>query len=170
MAKDLQTAVKIRKTFMDREHKSVRRMNWDWPEDMVEVGTCEAILYRSDKWQTNGKEIDYKHVAEGPQRLLVSESLADIDDLHGPGVRLKKMPDSFAVLAKSLGIQARLYADGLGKRFQKDYVEMRFPKECMLAAGKLRTGDTFCFIYGRSGVFALILGDKLDVLKDGIVG
>lgn len=170
MAKDLQKAVKLRETFMDRNHSSVRRMQWSWPDDMIEVGTCEAILYKSDKWQKDGREVDYKHVSEGPQRLLICESMAEMDDLRGPWVDLEKMPDSFAVLAKSLGIQARLYADDSGTKFQKDYVEMRFPRGSMLGAGRLRNGDTFCFVYGQSGVFALVVGDKLDVLKDGIVG
>lgn len=166
--RSLSEAVSIRERFMDREHSRVERVSWEWPDSMVEVGTCEAILYTSDKWQKDGKEINYKHVAEGPQRLFLREDVAE--GFSGPVVKLKSLPDSFAVLAKSLGVQAHLFADDSGEKFQKDFAELRFPGACMLGAGKLLNGDTTCFVYDRSGVLALVVGDKLDVLKDGIVG
>ena len=166
---DLDKAVKLRERFQDREHSSVRRMPWNWPKQMVEVGTCEAILYNSDKWQKDGKRIDYKHVSEGPQRLLLSLKEADGGVMHGPLVDLKAMPDSFAVLAKSLGVQTRLFANDDGTKFQKDYAQLSF-SGCTLGAGILKNGDTFCFVFDDSGVVALVVGDKLEVLKDGIVG
>lgn len=164
--KQLDQAVKIRETFTDRPHTSVRRMGWDWPKTMISIGTCEAILYRSDKWQKDGKEIDYKHVAEGPQELLVGDVLFEgaPSDIKAENVRMNDWPDSFAILAKSLGVQSKLRTrDGR-------YVEMRFPKGSMLGAGKFKDGSVFCFVFNFSGVLALVQGEKLDVLKDGIVG
>ena len=162
--KDIETAVKIREKFTDRPHESVRRMDWEWPSSMIEVGTCEAIMYSSDKWQKRrGDKKDYKHVAEGPQRLYLKAN-ADLGGAkpRGKKIELKGMPDSFAILADSLGVQSKLHETG-------EYVQLGFPKST-LAAGKFRNGKVFCFVFDASGVIAMVVGEKLDVLKDGIVG
>lgn len=156
--KDLNTATKIRERFMDKEHSSVRRMGWEWPKRMNHVGSCEAIMYTSDKWQKDGKKIDYKHVAEGAQKLYLR---SDLDDFGGKSKTLPGLPDSFAVLADSLGIQTKI--DG-------EYFELKFPKGSKLGAGKFKNGAVFCFVFDSTGVLALVDGKKLDVLKDGIVG
>lgn len=134
-------------------------MDWKWPKEMVEVGTCEAIMYTSDKWQEDGKQIDYKHVSEGYQELYLRPDI-DIFD-SGSTTNVSGMPDSFAVLADSLGIQAKV---------GDEYYELKFPKGSKLGAGKFKNGEVFCFVFDQTGVLALAIGDKLDVLKDGIVG
>lgn len=171
-AKSLDRSIKIREDFYDTPHKRIEQVKWDWPERLVEAGDCEAILYTSNKWQKDGKEIDYKHVKEGPQKIFLREDInltGEEQEFFGPLVDMRgEFPDSFAVLAKSLGIQARLYVDNEGKKYGH-YVDLKFPKS-MLGGGKFEDGTTFCFVYDSSGVLALVIGEKLDILKDGIVG
>ncbi len=139
---------------------------------MIEVGNCEAILYTSNKWQKDGKMIDYKHVKESDQKLLLRPDVAasgDADEFYGPYVDLDgEFPDSFAVLADSLSVQAHLYSNEAGTKYS-DYVDLKFPKS-KLGAGKFDDGAVFCFVYDRSGVLAVVIGEELDVIKDGIVG
>jgi hypothetical protein len=139
---------------------------------MIEVGDCEAILYTSNKWQKDGKMIDYKHVKEGAQKILLRPDVAftgDAEDMFGPEVNMEgEFPDSFAVLADTISIQAHLYDNDAGTKFG-EYVDLKFPKS-KLGAGKFDDGGVFCFVYDRSGVLAVVIGEELDVLKDGIVG
>lgn len=171
-SKSLGNAIKIREDFYDKPHKKQQQVNWAWPAEMVEVGDCEAILYTSNKWQKDGKMIDYKHVKEGDQKLMLRSDVAltgDADEMFGPVVDMRnEFPDSFAVLAQSISIQARLYSDDSGKKYG-DYVDLKF-KGSKLGAGKFDDGSSFCFVYDKSGVLAVVVGEKLDVLKDGIVG
>ena len=172
MVKSIDRSIKIREDFHDKPHSRQQQVRWAWPEEMIEVGDCEAILYTSNKWQKDGKQIDYKHVKEGAQKLLLRPDIAltgDADEMFGPEIDLTgEFPDSFAVLAKSISIQARLYSDDSGKKFG-DYVDMKFSGST-LGAGKFDDGGTFCFVYDSTGVLAVVIGEKLDVLKDGIVG
>lgn len=172
MVKSLDRSIKIREDFYDKPHQRTKKVSWKWPKEMIEVGDCEAILYTSNKWQKDGKMIDYKHVKEGDQKLLLRPDVAitgDAEDLYGPYVDLQgEFPDSFAVLADSLGIQARLYSDDDGTTYE-GYMDLKFPKS-KLGAGKFDDGSVFCFVYDSSGVLAVVIGEELDVLKDGIVG
>jgi len=170
--KTLRNAIKIREDFHDKPHVKQQRVKWTWPREMIEVGDCEAILYTSDKWQKDGKKIDYKHVKEGEQKLLMRPDVTptgDEEEIFGPLVDLHgDFLDSFAVLADSLSIQARLYANDEGTKYG-DYVDMKFPR-AKLGAGRFDDGGTFCFVYNSTGVLAVVIGEELDVLKDGIVG
>lgn len=171
-AKSIDRSIKIREAFHDKPHKRQERVTWEWPREMVEVGDSEAILYTSDKWQKDGKMIDYKHVKEGEQKLLLRSDIAftgDAEEMFGPMVDVKgDFPDSFAVLADSLSIQAHLYADHEGNSYG-DFVDLKFSRS-KLGAGRCDDGSCFCFVYDKSGVLAVVIGPKLDVLKDGIVG
>ena len=155
--RSLSRSIKIRENFYDKPHNSTQKVKWEWPDEMIEVGECEAILYTSNKWQKNGKMIDYKHVKEGPQKLLLRPHVAfagDEDEMYGPYVNLKgDFPDSFAVLAESLGIQARLYSDDDGKKYS-GYADLKFSRS-KLGAGQFDDGSTFCFVYDQSGVLAV---------------
>lgn len=171
-AKSIDRSIRIREDFYDKPHRQTQKVSWKWPTKLIEVGDCEAILYTSNKWQRDGKMIDYKHVKEGAQKLLLRPDVAfhgDEEEYFGPYIDMRgEFPDSFAVLAKSLGIQARLYADDEGKTYG-EYVDLKFPRS-MLGAGKFDDGSAFCFVYDSSGVLAVVIGEELDVIKDGIVG
>src|SRR5690606_27940567 len=172
MVKSIDRSIKIREDFHDKPHSRQQQVRWAWPEERIEVGDCEAIPYTSNKWQKDGKQIDYKHVKEGGQKLLRRPDIAltrDADEMFGPEMDLtRELLDSLAVLEKSISIQPRLYSDDSGKKFG-DYVDVKFSGST-LGAGKFDDGGTFCFVYDSTGVLAVVIGEKLDVLKDGIVG
>lgn len=171
--KTLDRSIKIREDFHDKPHSRQQKVSWKWPTKLIEVGDCEAILYTSNKWQKNPrKTVDYKHVAEGPQKLLLRPDIqfsGDEKEFFGPTINMRgEFPDSFAILADSMGIQARLYSDDSGKKYS-GYVDLKFPRS-KLGAGKFDDGGAFCFVYDSSGVLAVVIGKELDILKDGIVG
>lgn len=185
-ARDIEAATALRETFVDRRAERQQAVPWKWPRSLREVGKCEAVMYASDKWQKgrgrNWLE-DYKHRAEGVQWVLVRDGfLRDAETnrdlaLSGPIIDLEPMPDSFAVLADVLGVQMQFY-DSKGDP-ETDYF---LPKgdtnlyEIAIARAKLGaakfpdTGQTFLMIYTSAGVEMIIVGEKLDVEKDGIVG
>lgn len=171
--RSIESAVKIREDFYDKPHSRQQRVSWNWPTKMLEVGDCQAILYTSNKWQKDGRMIDYKHIKEGRQKLLLhpnSVLTGDAKKMYGPTISLDdEFPDSFAVLAKSMGIQAQLYTDASCKKLGP-FVDLKF-SQCKIGAGKFTSdGATFVFVYDSKGVIAVVIGDKLDVIKDGIVG
>ena len=175
-------AVKLRETFMDREAKRKTKLKWKWPSHLIEAGSCEAVMYTSDKWRDDGDYVDYKHVAEGPQTLYVKEGfLRDYDgeemELYGDTVELSgEMPDTIAMLAPILGLQCRLLdEDEDGEVYLPNGDENLYQipiAGAKLGAGKHpETAATFLVVYTESGgVLCMITGTKLDVLKDGIVG
>jgi hypothetical protein len=182
---DLATASSIRETFVDRPPERRQNVPWRWPRVMREVGRCEAVMYASDKWQKgrgrNWLE-DYKHIAEGAQWVLarpgflVDFKTGDELDLCGPEIELYPMPTSFAVLADVLGIQMQFYEDAdnsdgyMLPNGDAGLYEVTIAR-AKLGAGKFPdSGDTFLFLYTAAGVELLIVGEKLDVEKDGIVG
>jgi hypothetical protein len=162
---NLDSAIEIREDFYDAPHTRKKKVSWKWPKKLYPLGSCEAILYTSNKWQKDGSFVDYKHVSEAPQKLFISPRLL----IEGDSLRKssskplmpKSFPDGFAVLAKCIAIQAKC---------GKEFFELKFPKNSMLGAGKFKNGKTFCFIYNSDGVLALVTGKELEVLKDGIVG
>ena len=60
----------LREKFVDRPVEIERAVPWQWPRRLREIGTCQAVMYTSDKWKKRGSFEDYKHVAEGPQWIL----------------------------------------------------------------------------------------------------
>lgn len=181
-----EAAVEIREKFTDAPATKEEEVPWKWPRRMQEVGQWEsgegAICYSSNKWQRNPKQmIDYKHVAEGPQRLLVLPGF--LRDYHRPGKKLPvggpmvdvngPMPKAFAVLAPILGIQARLY-EGSSRDYtlpDDSFYQIDIANATLCAAKHPKTGKTFLFICTKNdGPVCIITGDILDVEKDGVVG
>jgi len=184
---DLAVAQKIRETFVDRKAERRQEVPWKWPRSMREVGRCEAVMYSSDKWQKgrgrNWLE-DYKHIAEGMQWVLVRPGFLQDGktrkalDVVGPEIDLHPMPSSFAVLADVLGVQMQFYMpDGAGDEYylpnaseDTGLYEVAIG-HAKLGAGQFPdTGETFLIVYTPAGVEMLIVGEKLAVEKDGIVG
>jgi len=179
-----EAARKMREKFYDKEPKHVETVRWKWPSRMREVGECVAVMYTSDKWHESGNYEDYKHVAEGPQTIYVVDGFlrdADADpsgrkklSVCGPMVDLNgPMPDAFAVLAPILGVQVRLYEETDDRELVLTDDGLR---QVDIAGAKLggarhpRTGEAFLIIYDSRRVLAIIVGEKLDVERDGIVG
>lgn len=182
--RDIDVARTMRETFVDRPVERTISIPWQWPKSMREIGTNEAVMYASDKWkQRRGDMEDYKHRSEGKQWVLARPGfLRDYHDqdrhvpVAGPIVDLGKMPDSFAVLADILGVQVRLYEKGGRDGYQFPRSRNAGYHQILIGGAKLGggrfpdSGDTFLIVYTRAGVHLLIVGEKLDVEKDGIVG
>lgn len=171
----------MRRKFRDEEPRREQPVEWTWPRSMREVGTCEAVMYASDKWRDDRKLIDYKHNREATQYLLVEpgflrqqRSPSKKLKVVGPSVALDNMPDAFAVLAKILGVQCRLYQgssrDYYLPRGDEGLYQVDIPGAMLGAARHPDTGGTFLMVYTKSGVHCVITGDELAVEKDGIVG
>ena len=177
------SATAIREKFIDAPATQEQVMRWKWPKEMQHVGEWQAgegaVMYASNKWQKNpSKVIDYKHLAEGPQRLLVLPGF--LRDYHRPGSKWltrkewEHLPDAFAVLAPILGLQACLYEegeDGEPELSEDGLYQINIANATLGAAKHPRSGQTFLFVYTeKEGPLCVITGDILDVEKDGIVG
>jgi hypothetical protein len=180
-------AIAIREDFIDSPATKQETMRWRWPKEMQEVGQWEsgagAVMYASSKWQRNPKSvIDYKHLAEGRQRLLVLPGFlrnyhrpGSKIDVVGPMVELNgPMPEAFAVLAPILGIQANLYDSGTDESPEasgESVYQISIANATLGAAKHPETGQVFLFVYTqKEGPLLIITGEILGVEKDGIVG
>ncbi len=177
---DLESAQRIRETFVDRKMEKKIPIHWSWPKKLYCVGQSEAVQYTSDKWKKRGDYQDYKHVAEGPQKLYVKDGfLVDYSSrkpLEFPCEEYeipKKMPTVIAELAPILGLQFQPYAECeddeplvlCGKFYGVDIA-----RAYIGAAVHPEDNSTFLIVYTRKELCAIITGDILNVEKDGIVG
>lgn len=177
---DARAAAEIREAFYDKPVEKIFDFEWKWPKMMLEVGRSEAVQYTSDKWKKRGDYEDYKHVAEGSQRLYVkpgflrdfsnskNELPLDCEEVTLPA----RMPTAVAELAPILGIQFTPYK-WRGKELvvsDEDPFHVMIQRAYIGAAKRPDTGEVFLVIYTRSELCAIITGDVLGVEKDGIVG
>ena len=185
-------------TFNDRPVEYIENLRHRWPSRMQNVGDSLALAYASNKWKPkdrNGKrELEiYKHLAESRNRALVRRgALHDFYrpnqrwNVRGPMVSLGDcpMPRQYAILGLFEEIDLQLYVGGTNKwpRFgdgrDDGVVKVTF-KHAMLAGSYMRWSEVyedrndqpFIFVYTRSaGIQVIVVGDELDVKKDGIVG
>ncbi len=183
---DMEAAKRLREKFYDKKVEKEIPISWKWPRDLVFVGQCEAVQYTSDKWKKRGDYQDYKHVAEGPQRLYVREGfLRDYTskgklELPGDLIELPEhMPDAIAELAPILGIQFQSFApcpddvdedEDYEYELSGEFYNVLVARAYVGAACLPGTGETFLMVYTRADLCAIITGDSLNVEKDGIVG
>jgi hypothetical protein len=194
-AQDL--AIGMTERFNDRPWEYEERLPFSWPKYMQNVGDSLAIAYASDKWKRkNGagkRESElYKHLAESRNRALVQPGLLRDEykpnkawPVKGPTVSLSDvpLPQHFSVLGLFEEIDLQLYTKGTNKHpaFSEDkdegIVGVRV-RHGMLGGSYILWSEMdegedepFLFVYTRSaGVCIIVVGDKLDVHKDGIVG
>jgi hypothetical protein len=180
----------MRERFVDRPVENVFRLPFVWPTSLHAVGDSLAIAYASDKWQAPGPDgrreiLDYKHLAESRNRVLVKPLL--LKDFYrpsraypvlGPTVVLPSpMPNAFAWLGYFEEADLQLYVGGtdddprLG-RPDEGVVKVTV-RHGMLGGSYLKRPkkEPFLFVYTEDdGVLLIVVGEKLDVEKDGIVG
>lgn len=168
-ASDLKAAKRHRETFVDREATRAARVRWHWPKRMDLVGTCDAVMYASDKWKDIGNFEDYKHVSEADQYVLCRPGF--VRDYHNPRKKLElpaspfelpeQMPEAFAELADIFGVQICTLDE---QHLQVDIARAKL--------GGASNGDlgTFLFVYTAEGVHMIITGEELRIEKDGITG
>ena len=178
---DMESAKRIRETFVDRKMEKKVPIHWSWPKKLYCVGQSEAVQYTSDKWKKRGDYQDYKHVAEGPQKLFVKPGfLCDYTsrrklDFPSEEIELpKKMPTAIAELAPILGLQFQPYAEPEDDTSEfvlsDEYYNICIARAYVGAAVHPTTNETFLIVYTQSDLCAIITGDILGVEKDGIVG
>lgn len=189
----------IRERFTDRESEYEHDFSFSWPTEMQFVGYSLAVAYGSDKWQkknpgTGRRKVElYKHIAESQNYFFCAPGAIEMDDgtgrvaLIGPTVRWQQdyppMPDSFAILGLFKEANVQLFTDGddeepeVGEG-EDDGVVTLTVRHGVLGGSVIpwsrvssRRDEPFLFVYtAADGIMFVILGDKLDILKDGIVG
>jgi hypothetical protein len=189
----------MRKTFQAKEPKERVELPFTWRREMQHVGDSLAVCYASDKWKKDGELEIYKHIAESRNRVFCAPKFLrpfeDEDAFYpslGPMVSFEDvpMPKHFAVLGYFEECNLCLHSEGTQERpaFAKnpadDVVVKVLVKHGMLGASKMRwstLGDgrkdqPFLLVYSEpnrddpGGVHMIIVGEELDVEKDGIVG
>ena len=190
----------IRETFQARPVKERIELPFKWPTRMQHVGDSVGVAYASDKWRDDGDYEIYKHIAESRNRALCApgflhlyEEQSEAWPTLGPVVSFEDdiaMPREFAVLAyfeeANLILHSRTVRGvaEFAKNPADDVVVKVLVKHGVLGASKIRWSDVdkkakdqpFLFVYtepSRSdpgGVHMIIVGEELDIEKDGIVG
>jgi len=185
----------IRETFQAKPVKERVELPFQWPRKMQHVGDSVGVAYASDKWKDEGDYEVYKHIAESRNRALCTPGFLHVyENQHeawptmGPMVGFENdvlMPKEFAVLAYFEEANLILHSRAVRGRaeFAKnpddDVVVKVLVKHGILGASKMRwseldpdRGDQpFLFVYTeQGGVHMIIVGDELDIEKDGIVG
>lgn len=191
-----QIAASMRQTFVDRAVERKLPYNWRWPTRLQNVGDSLAVAYASDKWEPKGRDGKrrvelYKHLAESRNRCLAKPGIL-VDyyerDQHwpviGPTVSFAggsvAMPNSFALLGlfEELALQLHTEGDdadpGFGPGADDGVVHVAL-RHALLGGSmmKHRSGklQPFLFVYTKQGgVKFIVVGEELDVEKDGIVG
>jgi len=195
-AQDL--AIGMTERFKDRSWEYQEDLPFAWPGYMQNVGDSLAVAYASDKWKPKNKrgkrEIElYKHLAESRNRALVVPGLLRDEykpnrlwPTKGPLVSLENvpMPEHYAVLGLFEEINLQLYTKGTNfeprfSRKKDDGIVCVKVRHGMLGGSYLRWSELhednedqpFIFVYTHSaGPCIIVVGEELDVHKDGIIG
>lgn len=190
----------IRETFQAKPVKERIELPFKWPTRLQHVGDSVGVAYASDKWKNEGDYEIYKHIAESRNRALCAPGFLHLYEKQsekwpaiGPMVSFEEdvlMPKEFAVLAyfeeANLILHSRRVKNrpAFAKNPDDDVVVKVFVKHGVLGASKMRWSEVepgkedqpFLFVYTEptrsdaGGVHMIIVGDELDVEKDGIVG
>ncbi len=188
----------MREAFVDRPVERQETLDFSWPAVMQNVGDSVSVAYASDKWEEKGRsgkrKVElYKHLAESRNRALARPGALYDFYAHdnewpviGPMVSLAEcpMPRHFAVLGLFEEINLRLHTGGtddaprFGRSPNAGVVHVDLP-HAYLGGSKIlwsrvdprRKDEPFIFAYTKSdGVMFMVIGDELDIEKDGIVG
>ncbi len=183
-------------TFNDRPYEYTQSMSFGWPRALQNVGDSLAVAYASDKWKPKDnagkREMElYKHLSESRNRAFVRKGfLKDFYrpnrgwPVRGPNITFSDcpMPRHFAILGLLEEVDLQLYTAGTKDKPQivgDDGIVKVTVRHGMLGGSKMlwsmedpdEEDEPFLFVYTKSaGVLMIIVGDELDVKKDGIVG
>lgn len=180
------------KVFNDRDVRTETKHSFGWPSRWQNVGDSLAVAYASDKWKKPGEHELYKHLAESRNRCFIQPGLLrdwDTDEevpVIGPMVDFSRcpMPKHFADLGFFEEANFKLYTGGTDEdpEFGDDdddgcvaivlrHAYLGASKMLWSQTGRRRKDQPFLFVYTKKeGPLVLIVGEELDVKKDGIVG
>lgn len=193
-------ASNYRKTFTDKPLKGETEYPFTWPATWHHVGDSLAIAYASDKINPeepdkvvkDGEYELYKHLAESRNRVLCQPDFLVTQrrprervPVIGPMVSLARvpMPKHFALLGFFEEADIKLHTAGtdrepkFGRGTDDGVVQVKI-KHAYVGGSKVlwsRLGKgkdrPFLFVYTESeGPLMLIIGEELDIERDGIVG
>lgn len=180
-------------TFKDRPASKRTQYDFSWPAYWQNVGDSLAVAYASDKWKKPGDFELYKHLAESRNRCFVQPGLLrdwDTNDpmpVVGPMCDFSRLPlpKHFATLGFFEEANLKLHTGGSDDkpRFapngdKDEGVVAVVIRHAYLGASMLRWSEIgdyedqpFLFVYtNKDGPLIFIVGQKLDIEKDGIVG
>lgn len=188
----------ITETFKDRPVEYEEGLEFDWPDVVQQIGDSLGVAYASDKWKPKDakgrREWEvYKHIAESRNRIFSVPGIIRHErrrdkklDTIGPFISLKKSSKDGSLLMPShvsiLGIfkEANVELHTAGTDQDPEFgggdvgITTLSVKHGMLGASKMKLmGELapFLFVYTPDdGVYFIIIGDELDIEKDGIVG
>ena len=191
-------AVAMRETFVARAVEHETTFAFGWPEKMQQIGDSLAVAYASDKWKPKGKngrrEVElYKHLSESRNRIFSLPGLVRAREMPdrridtvGPLVSFYDcpLPRHFAVLGLFKEVNVQLYTEGSSSdpgfgADEDDGVVTLTVRHGMLGGGQMlwsknengASDEPFLFVYTeQDGVMFIIVGENLDIEKDGIVG
>jgi len=169
--------------FHDKTPIRVAELDHDVPTEWVRVGDALGVMYRTDKWKSDGTDEDYKHLhdagddkpypvakgvrfyepaAEAPRSRVGRQRRSSARGQRLPVAR----PKAIALLGYCLGVFIRRDDDG-------ETYEVN-PRGCYLFSSP---SGNLLLLYspqkqpdGSSGFLGAMAGGKLRVLKDGIDG
>lgn len=171
----------IRETFADRAIEFEEVLPHSWPRSLVLAGRSYAVAYESDKWKSKDSKgrrerEQYKHIAESKNYALVRPGyLRDIVtkraiDLSGEVVSLARlpMPSHYAYLGELIEANIEIGGEFLALTTRGAKVGA---SKILWSQVSDRRDEVFLFVYTlRDGVEMILIGDKLGVSRDGIVG
>lgn len=158
-----------------------------WPNRIYPIGRVFSEAYSSDKWQKTDFWEDYKHIAEGPQFIYATDTAFRARPelrYHLDGSRVEgepidaKMPRVIAEGAPVIFLQVRLFhSEGqFANVGDEGYRRLDMPGSVWYAgyalpkSGHGRKKFFLTVIDRNEGVHFIIVGSKLEITKDGIVG
>lgn len=191
-AADLMKAMDKYHTFHSKDPLRLIKIRHDLPKELICVGDCVSVMYRTDKWYKDGEDVDYKHVHDPienqeykpghgvrmyePARSATAElrQLAknEVGGVLAPDLAVHRSgppvsyPKAMTMLGKCLGFFVRRYDDGeVYECNPRNTYLFCSPKGDLLAVYSPETQPD-----GSVGFLCLMAGGKLRVIKDGIDG
>lgn len=173
-------------TFHKKKPIRVAELAHDLPEKWTAVGDTLAVMYRTDKWKSDGSDIDYKHLHDKNENkpyevkkgVKFYEPSSEAGKSKVGGRRSSRparpssrglpvaRPKAMTLLGYCLGVFVRRYDDN-------EVYEVN-PRGCYLFSSP--SGDMLAMYSpdsqpdGSEGFLAVLSGGNLRVLKDGIDG
>lgn len=186
-------AVNMQETFVSRKVTKRTEFPWKWTQRMQQVGESLAVAYSSNKWQATLDDwVLYKHLAESRNHCFAAPGI--MHDLNRPGRSWPvngptvdfgdvPMPNAFGELCEFERLDLQLYTRrdrnggwNVGSA-DEGVVEVSVPR-AYLGGSMIRWSEVgagkdqpFLVVYTKTGgPMFLIVGEKLEVRTEGIVG
>lgn len=163
-AADKKKSVEVWKDFHDKDNaKLVQSFTGvAWPSSWDRIGRCITIYYASDKWEPDGRFINYYHDHGSSISIWMPRGMTEYGSRGKPPVR--RWPSSGAVLGKCLGWEFDPEVEG-SEVVEAFPARGEHPLLCSFPNRKV------LFVYEPSkGVIALVEGPGLVVESRGVVG